>query len=165
MRPINFALLAAIVGLPHLATAQATASDSAVAAILAPRVEQWLTAYERSDAAAVAALFTEDGIYAANTGQLLRGREEIRQGVEGWIQERPPGVTLDLRREPIRVRDHGGAAHDLVRFTILAVQPNCVVDAGHALSVWRMQSDDTWLIETLLVNKDPSPPPNACPRR
>jgi uncharacterized protein (TIGR02246 family) len=165
MRPVILALLTAVVALPRLATAQPTAEDSAIAAILAPRFEQWMTAYERADAAGVAALFMEDGIYAANTGQVLRGREEIRTGIEGWIQTRPPGVTLDLRRETIRVRDHESVAHELVRFTILAVEPNCLVDTGHALSVWRRQSDDTWFIETLLVNRDPSPPPNACSLR
>lgn len=69
----------------------------------------WVAAYERGDARAVADLFTKDGIYAANTGELLRGREEIRQAVDRWIARRPDvffrlGVerdaVLDLEVEP-----------------------------------------------------------------
>ncbi len=87
----------------------------------------WVAAYERGDARAVADLFTEDGIYAANTGELLRGREEIRQAVDRWIARRPDvllrlGVerdaVLDLEVEPLRVRVAGDVAYALSRFTI-----------------------------------------------
>lgn len=165
MRPLALPLLVAVALCPLGALAQASPTDSAVTAALESRFEQWITAYERADAAGVAALFTEDGIYAANTGELLRGRQGIRTGIEGWIAKRPAGISLELERETIRIRHVAGVAHALLRFTIRAVEPNCLVDAGHALVIWHEQPDGAWMIDTQLVNKDPGPPPNACSSR
>lgn len=156
---------------------EATAARSDSAAIVS-FVESWLDAYERGDARAVADLFTEDGIYAANTGQLLRGREAVRQGVRGWIDRRPamfaafrldPATELDVRAEAVRIRVEGEVAYALNRFTIWASPGDCMVDAGHALAVLRREADGGhggWLLESQVVNQDRGdPPPEACARR
>jgi uncharacterized protein (TIGR02246 family) len=136
--------------------------------------EAWMAAYERGDAAALAALFTEDGIYAANTGELLRGRAGIREGVQGWIERRPqvlgslqlaPDTRQHVVVDLLRFRTAGDAAYGLSRFNIQAEPSRCLVDAGHLLAVWRRQEDGEWRVESLVVNQLREPPENACGRR
>lgn len=130
--------------------------------------DRWIVAYETGDAEGVANLFTADAVYAANTGQVLNGRNEIRTGVAAWIQgasrvgERRRQARLDLERESQRLVQQGPFAHDLSRFTIRMDPPGCVVDTGQALAVWERQDDGRWLIDALAVNQDPQPPGNAC---
>jgi uncharacterized protein (TIGR02246 family) len=54
---------------------------------------KWVTAYNAGDAAGVAALFTEDGVFNAPSGAVLKGREAIAKALAGrmkagWTQER-----------------------------------------------------------------------------
>lgn len=148
----------------HYLSAQVAADGTATAAAAIEReMEHWLVAYEAQDAEALAELFMENGIYAANTGQVFRGREDIRQGVAAWFAA-TPAAKVDVRRVQLRFRQAGRNAHDLSRFTIHVVGPECIVDAGHTLSVWRREADGQWRLETLLVNRDPEPPAGACNR-
>ena len=130
--------------------------------------EQWIGAYERGDADALAALFTEDAMYAANTGELLTGRDGIQRGVAAWMQggsavgQQRTRAALDIERRSLRLRQEGPKAYDLARFTISMAPPGCVIDSGHALAVLQKQTDGRWLIDALTVNRDPTPPPNAC---
>jgi uncharacterized protein (TIGR02246 family) len=137
--------------------------SSTAEAAIEVTTESWLSAYERGDADALADLFEEDGMYAANTGEVLDGRAGIREGVHEWMTRRPPGVELDLEAETVRFQFDGDSAHSVSRFVIRAMPPGCTLDAGHALSVWRPQGDGNWLIATHLVNRDPQPPADACP--
>lgn len=145
--------------------------DSAVEAV----VGAWVSAYERGDAEALAETFTEDGMYAANTGQLLRGRAGIRHGAAGWFAGKSATFTrlglsekaaVDLNSELLRIRTAGKvAAYALGRFIIRAVPPGCVLDSGHWLAVWRRQASGEWRIESLVVNKDQELPQDHCARR
>lgn len=132
--------------------------------------ERWLKAYESGDPEALASLFTEDAIYAANTGEVLTGRDEIRSGVAAWMQgssrvgQQRAKAALDVQRRSLRFRQAGSLGYDLLRFTISMNPPGCLIDAGHALAVWEKQPDGRWLIDALTVNQDKAPPPNACRR-
>lgn len=117
---------------PQLLAETAETDAATDAAEIRPRFDAWIESYERGDEDALAAVCMEDGIYAANTGQVLKGRPEIGAGVAAWMAQRPEGLTLDLSREPLRFRVSGDVAHGLARFTIRAVTPACLVDAGHA---------------------------------
>lgn len=132
--------------------------------------ERWLNAYETGNPEALASLFTEDAIYAANTGEVLTGRDEVRSGVAAWMQgsshvgQQRANATLDVQRRSLRFRQAGSFAYDLLRFTVSMNPPGCLIDAGHALAAWEKQSDGRWLIDALTVNQDKAPPPNACRR-
>ena len=139
-------------------------ASSAEAAIRAA-TESWLSAYGRGDADALANLYEQDAIYAANTGEVLRGRDGIRERIRGWIAQRPAGVELELEEQPVRFAFSGTNAHTVSRFVIRAMPVGCSIQAGHALAVWQPQPDGSWLITSQLVNRDPEPPADACPRQ
>lgn len=152
-----------------------SAPDSAQAAsAIAVLMDAWLEAYEAGDIETLENLFLEGAVYAANTGQLLRGRAGIREGVRGWLARRPQifanigapeTARLNLEARLLRFRTLGDAAYTLTRFHIEVEPMGCWLDAGHAMTVWRRQADDGWLIESHLVNQDREPPPEACARR
>lgn len=149
-------LLFSLVACTHTSLeAQADADSAQTAAAIERLSEAWIEAFELGDAEAFAAFFTEDAIYAANNGELLRGREEIRDAMNRWAGRRPEGVDGDVRTTKLRVRATGDVAYMVTRFTITATPPGRVVEAGHLLAVLRRQPDATWLIESLVGNRDP----------
>jgi uncharacterized protein (TIGR02246 family) len=125
-----------------------TESDSAqTAAAIEQLSESWVEAFELGDAEAFAAFFTEDAIHAANNGELLRGREEIRDAMTRWAGRRPDGVDGDVRTVQLRVRAEDDVAYMLTRFTIIVAPAERIVEAGHLLMLLRRQPDGAWLIE------------------
>lgn len=130
--------------------------------------DRWIGAFEACDAGALSKLFTPDGIYAANTGEVMIGREAIRNGVQAWMAGplnqacQNAELALDVERRPLRTDVVGGSAYSLTRF-IIRVQPMaCSIDAGHILGVWRRQPTGEWLLEAVTGNKDPMPRADAC---
>ncbi len=69
---------------------------------------------------------------------------------------------IDIEETLLRFRTAGDAVYRLSRFMILVEPSRCAMDAGHALSTWRLQADSEWRIESLLVNRDGKPPDKAC---
>lgn len=72
-----------------------------------------------------------------------------------WAGRRPEGVVGDIRATILRLHAAGDVAYTLTRFTITATPPGRVVEGGHMLAVLRRQPDEAWLIESLVVNRNP----------
>jgi SnoaL-like protein len=47
---------------------------------------KWVAAYDAGDAAALAALFTQDGVFNAPSGAVLKGRDTIEKALAGRIK-------------------------------------------------------------------------------
>ena len=47
---------------------------------------KWVTAYDAGDAAALAALFTQDGVFNAPSGAVVKGRDAIEKALVGRIK-------------------------------------------------------------------------------
>jgi uncharacterized protein (TIGR02246 family) len=67
----------------HAQDAKKTADDFAA---------KWVTAYDAGDAAALAALFTQDGVFNAPSGAVVKGRDAIEKALAGrmkagWTKE------------------------------------------------------------------------------
>lgn len=144
-----------------------TTAVPAEEAAISRQMDRWIASFEAGDSKSLASIFTEDGIYAANNGQVLQGRAGIRSGVQSWFngpigQAKATGGQLDVQRQLLRLKVSDGIAYSLMRFTIDLSPPGCVLDAGHALLVWRQQPDGAWLIDSFLGNQDKKPPPNPC---
>ncbi|HUF19730.1 MAG TPA: SgcJ/EcaC family oxidoreductase [Burkholderiales bacterium] len=139
-------------------------SSAAESAIQAAS-EAWISAWERGDADTLANLYEQDAMYAANTGEVLEGRDGIREGVRAWVAERPADIDLQVEVQPVRFVFRDDDAHTVSRFVVRAMPAGCSLQAGHALATWHRQSDGAWLIETQLVNRDPQPAADACARQ
>lgn len=160
---------------PHqVAADRAFAVPADAAAAITKASETWIDAFERGDAETMAGFFTEDGLYAANTGQVLRGRDGIREGVRGWVDRRtkflaavglPVDSGIDVEEQALRFRTAGEAVYRLSRFMIRVEPSRCAMDAGHIISIWRKQPDGSWRIESVLGNRDVEPPKEACGQR
>ena len=164
---IAFASLAAF-SLPAVAQEVPLTTQSPEMAVTA-QLNRWIAAFEACDAQALSNLFTPQGVYAANTGQVLAGRQAIRDGVNGWMAGplkpacRNAGTALKVERRPVRLSVIDGVAYSLTRFIIRVDPMKCAIDAGHILGVWRLQGSGEWLLEALAGNKDPMQPSNTCP--
>jgi len=62
----------------------------------------WVAAYDAGDAAALAALFTADGVFNAPSGAVIKGREAIEKALAGRIKA---GWT----KETVTTSDAGAA--------------------------------------------------------
>ncbi|MGH8194778.1 MAG: SgcJ/EcaC family oxidoreductase [Woeseiaceae bacterium] len=145
---------------------QTEEESSAAEAAIQAATEAWVSAWEQGDAATLASLYEEDALYAANTGEVLEGRQAILEGVRGWVAQRPAGIELQLETQPVRFVFRGDeGAHMVSRFVMHAMPGGCSIQAGHALVAWHRQSEGEWLIETQVVNRDPQPPSDACTRQ
>ena len=136
-------------------------------ALIEAASERWRKSFEEGDFDSTASLFTDNAIYAANTGELLRGRSEIRTAATGWAENTAPireRATIKLQRQLLRFEQHGSLAYELARFTMSVSPPGCLINAGYSLGVWKKQPDGQWLVDTLTVNRDRDPLENACPR-
>jgi uncharacterized protein (TIGR02246 family) len=69
-------------------------------------------AFEKRDAKALAALWTENGEYEDDTGIVLRGRAEIEKAYVDFFKDQPP-VKIDVRMESLRFPS-----------------PNCAIEEG-----------------------------------
>lgn len=145
-----------------VAVACATAAERAGPADADAEIERmretFVDAWERGDAASLASIFHEDAIYAANTGQLLRGRAEIEAAAAGWIEERPAGVRLELVTDRLRFRPMGDLAYELNAFEIRVAGTGEPASAGYSLAVWRRADDGPWALESMVVNRIPDEP-------
>ena len=176
LRAAACSLLWALAAAPAVQAQDAPAPEvpADAAAAIGEAWAEWLSAYETGDAGTLAGLFSEDGIYAANTGEVLQGRAGIRRGVEGWGARQamflealgfPADSPIDVQEEVLRLRGDGDAVYRLSRFLVLVEPSRCALDAGHLLGVWRRGDDGAWRLESLLGNRDRRPPAQACGTR
>ena len=71
-------------------------------------VKDFIKVFEKGDAKALAALWTEEGEYVADDGATLRGRAAIEDGYAQFFKKNPD-VKLDLTIESIRFVSHDSA--------------------------------------------------------
>jgi len=112
-----------------------------------------LDALQRHDAAACAALFTEDAVLLSPWGPPAHGAAEIRATHQGWFDE-------GERNKRLRLLD-AGASGDL-GYCLLAwagdyLQPDgsCTTHSGRSVNVLRRSADGRWKICLSSLNADP----------
>ncbi len=114
-----FALWAAFVALSDSAVAAPPDNDSAKAAsesaadLAAIRAESeaFVTAFNKGDAKAVAALWTRDGEYIDDMGRKFIGRDAIEQGYAAFFADNPT-VTLRVMIDSVRLLSNHTAIED-----------------------------------------------------
>ena len=143
--------------LPTAAQTVDSGSEQAVRQSIEAICRHWEAGIAKQDPAAVAALFTEDGIFVT-PGGVLRDRQQIKTYYEGafkqgWNNE---VVTLD------ETHLAGNAAWAFGEYTLSGQGPTeTLYRAGRWSMVFERDSDG-WKIRLLIANvKPPSPAPAA----
>ena len=103
MRPQSFTsyFLSALCSSALVATAIASPEEPAMTAAAA-QAAAYKAAFEKGDAAALAALFTEDAQYSIDSGETISGRASIQERAAGYF-EGMAGAKIDLRISSARM--------------------------------------------------------------
>ena len=112
---------------------------------------KWVTAYDAGDATVLAALFTQDGVFNAPSGAVLKGRDAIEKALAGRIKA---GWT----KETVTTTDAGAAGN-----AVWAAGEYGLVGSGEVAGKqsgghfgWVLVHDgDVWRIAMLTANVTP----------
>ena len=113
----------------------------------------------RGDAAAIAALYTDDAVVLAPNAEMVRGKQAIKGLFDGMIQQLgPPQLTL----RTLQLDEVGDMANEIGEYT-LKFQPaggEPVTDIGKYVVIWKRQGDDSWKLHIDIWNTN-SPMPTT----
>lgn len=125
-------------------TAAATPAIDSIAA-------EFVAAYDRDDAAAIAALHTDD-VRFISEGTVEKGRARLE---EGWKNSLPD--LSDLKITTLERVVSGDLAAETIRFTQqYRNQGKTEVDSGYAVSVLRRGPDGRWRYHTHALSRLPA---------
>lgn len=115
-------------------------------------MERWAEAIEADDAAAVAALFAQDGVLLSNDAPTARGRAAIQGVIQGWI---------DAGEENDRSSTIAAFVGDDRAVLARAYEVDFLADDGTASERGRYlvtfrREDGAWLVEALAIFADPA---------
>jgi uncharacterized protein (TIGR02246 family) len=108
---------------------------------------QWRTAFKTQDANLLANIFIPDGALLRLNGDVVRGRDAIRERMGGAMQRLGPA---DVGITTLNVWIIDDAAHEYGAYTYAwqGDDGQLLHDAGHYLVVWQKQTDGTYRIAT-----------------
>jgi len=113
----------------------------------------------RGDAAAIAALYTDDAVVLAPNAEMVRGKQAIKGLFDGMIQQMgAPQLTL----RTIQVDEVGDMANEIGEYTLKfqAAGGEPVTDIGKYVVIWKRQGDDSWKLHIDIWNTNsPLPTP------
>ncbi len=100
-------------------------------------------AVQEGDAAAAAALYTEDGKFLAPNADFLSGRDAILQAaIDGGIK----GLNLST----LEFEVHGETAHEVGTYELVA-DGGAVADSGKFIVIWK-RVDGSWRLHRDMIN-------------
>jgi uncharacterized protein (TIGR02246 family) len=116
--------------------------------------KKWVAAYDAGDAAAIAALFTPDGVFIAPSGVVLKGREAIKNALAGRMKA---GWT----KETVNVTDAGAAgnaAWAIGDYALIGSGENEGKQLGGKFGETLVHDSDGWHFAMLVGNSTPPKP-------
>jgi uncharacterized protein (TIGR02246 family) len=111
---------------------------------------KWAEAFNQGDAAAVAALYTDNAVLMPPNNEMIQGREGIQQFWNGAMQMGMTDVTLTT----VDLEGSGNLAYEIAKYS-LTIQPEgqeVMKDVGKYIVVWKRQEDGTWKIQADIWN-------------
>ena len=121
----RLALLVIAIASPVLAQTSPKAAIEAVN-------KQFSAAVEKKDAAAIAALYTEDAMVLPQNFAMVKGRTEIKGLFEGFLASGIKGISFTT----IEVESFGETAIEVGEF-VLTGADGTVADRGKSVVVWK----------------------------
>ena len=152
-------LLVLTLAVPFLVSCEKALKDTSAEDIKAIKAasEQYAEAFNRGDAAAFAALFTEGAKVLPPNSPMIVGREGIQAFNQGGFDA---GVG-DLQGTVIELSLNGDMAHEVGKYT-LTIQPEegeAISDSGKYLVIWKRENG-SWKVDVNIWNSSlPLPAP------
>ncbi len=103
-------------------------------------------AVQNGDAAAAAALYTEDGKFLAPNADFFSGRDAIQDFFQGAIDGGIKGLNLTT----LELEIQGDTAHEVGTYE-LVVDGGVVADSGKFIVIWK-RIDGTWRLHRDMIN-------------
>ena len=104
-------------------------------------------AYNRGDAAALAAQYTEDCAVLAPNQPPVRGRQAIETFFKGMIEEIGGKASFEF----VEVAEAGDLAYEWATYSLEGGKES---DAGKAVEIFNRQADGSWKIRLTIFNSD-----------
>lgn len=122
----------------------------AVRKAIAAENAKWLEAFNRGDAAGVAALYTDDATVLPPNSEMIQGRQAIQSYWSDGIQM---GLK-DASFTTVNVGGGGDMAYEIGKYTIKiqAASQEAMTDSGKYVVVWKRQADGTWKLQADIWN-------------
>ncbi len=150
---ITWTLALALLLIVGCAAHQQDTTDEARAGIEATNA-QFMEAFIQSDAAGVAACYTEDAQLMPPNGEIVSGREAVQEAMQGFLNA---GVK-EIRLETTEVEGHGDTAHEVGRYTLMG-EDEQTMDEGKYIVIWKKVGDE-WKVHRDFANSNlPLPAP------
>ena len=111
--------------------------------------KQWVDAFNRGDAAAIAAIYTEDAKRFPPNSPMIVGRESI----QAWIQVGLDAGIGNLQATMIELSINGDMAYEIGEYT-LTIEPEegeATGDSGNYVEIWK-RVNGSWKISTDIFN-------------
>lgn len=104
--------------------------------------QQWVEGFEKGDAAAVAAIFAEDGIWLGGNGKVHKG-QMLLERVKAFIKYYGAGVKITVTSTAVWV--DGETAYETGKY-VYKYQKNGApaIDEGRYATVWKRQKNGSW---------------------
>jgi ketosteroid isomerase-like protein len=128
-----------------------TTPDQLRAAIVAAN-GHFMAAFRRSDAAGIAALYTESGQLLPPNSDVVTGKPTITTFWQGVINLGLKGATL----ETVEVESSGDTAFEVGRYT-LEGDGGQVIDTGKYVVIWKQEAGQWKLHRDIWNSSQPAP--------
>ncbi|MDX1711493.1 MAG: SgcJ/EcaC family oxidoreductase [Rhodovibrionaceae bacterium] len=140
----------AVFGLSLFLATPAFAGEDAIRGVL----EDFEKAFNAGDAAAVAALYTEDAAVLPPGGGFVRGRAAIEEMWQGALDS--GFVALDL--QPMEIVIVGDTAYETSTFVgTIETEEGKSAAHGKYIVVWQKTGDGAWRLHRDIWNEMPAP--------
>lgn len=112
---------------------------------------QFIEAYNKRDADAVAQFYAEDATYIGTAGDVVQGRDKLLIGLKGELP-----VFRNFTITPAEFSSSGDLAYERGAYSARLEIPNRTPEtiAGKYLIIYRRQQDGTWKIQTHMSGRD-----------
>ena len=112
---------------------------------------KWVAAYDAGDAAALAGMFTQDGVFNAPSGAVVKGREAIEKALAGRMKA---GWT----KETVTTNDAGAAGNAIWAagdYALLGSGEVAGKQTGGRFGWVLVRDGDVWRVTMLTANVSP----------
>ena len=138
---------------------EASADPAALRDTIQAREREWSAAFLASNAAGVAALYTEDGAQVQASGDWFRGRDAITKGMQTQFDTLAVTAREDITEEVFAAGDY------VVEIGHYSYQGTSKTDktprsgAGRYMVLWRKDADGVWRLHRDIGNDAPPKKP------